>query len=191
MIKSYHNIKRGGENLIENTFVKHKDYAEIIVHSRKHGDVSFKIDLDDLERCSKIHWGLNPFKSKTYNGFYCSTSDLGEGRVLLHRFIMNTPKGMYTDHTEGDIYDNRKSKLRICTPSQNNQNSRKSNRNKSGQKGVYFVHHRGLNKWLANISVNSRLKHLGYFNTKEEAIKARINAEIKYYGEFVEHNKIN
>lgn len=175
---------------ISNTFFKHDDYAEIIVHSKKYGDISFKIDLDDLERCSKIHWGLNPFKSKTYNGFYCSTSDFGKRRVLLHRFVMITPEGMYTDHINGDIYDNRKSNLRICTPSQNNQNARKSTRNKSGYKGVYWVHHRGLNKWLANICVNSKLKHLGYFETKEDAIKARKDAEIKYYGKIIEHKVI-
>lgn len=170
---------------ISNTFFKHDDYAEIIVHSRKHGDVSFKIDLDDLERCSKIHWGLNNFKTKTQEGFYCSTSDFGKRKLLLHRFVMNANKNVLIDHINRDVYDNRKCNLRTCNRFENRINSKLSPRNKSGHKGVYWVTAKGINKWLASICINGKLKHLGYFDEKEDAIKTRKEAELKYYGKFV------
>lgn len=169
---------------IENSFIEHQDYCEIVVHSRKHGDWYFKIDKEDFEKCKNIHWSLTRFKTKTYNGFYCASTDGFSPKILLHRYLMNTPRGMYTDHISGDITDNRKSNLRNCTPSENNRNARKGARNKSGHKGVYWYPYRNANKWLASICVGSKLKHLGFFDSYEEAVDAREAAEEMYHGEF-------
>ena len=38
--------------------------------------------------------------------------------------------------------------------------------------------------WFATIGINGKQKWLGQFKTKEEAIKARLEAEYKYYNEF-------
>ena len=46
---------------------------------------------------------------------------------------------------------------------------------KRQQKGVYW--NKKNRKWLARIFVNGKLKHLGCFQTKEEAILKRIGAE--------------
>lgn len=55
--------------------------------------------------------------------------------------------------------------------------------NKSGYRGVSW--HKASNRWVAQISVNKKKKHLGYFNTAEEASKAFI----KYVEENnLEHN---
>ena len=40
------------------------------------------------------------------------------------------------------------------------------------------------NRWVAQIVVNGKNKFLGNHKTKEDAIKAREEAEIKYFGEF-------
>lgn len=42
----------------------------------------------------------------------------------LHRRILCTPEGFVTDHKNGDKLDNRRSNLRVATPSQNQQNNR-------------------------------------------------------------------
>ncbi len=42
--------------------------------------------------------------------------------LLMHRIIMDTPKGMDTDHINRNKLDNRKSNLRIVTRSANNLN---------------------------------------------------------------------
>ena len=41
-----------------------------------------------------------------------------------------------------------------------------------------------MNQWQVYISINKQRTHLGYFDNKEDAIKTRLKAEIKYYGEF-------
>ena len=38
-------------------------------------------------------------------------------------------------------------------------------------------------KWKAYIKINQRTIHLGTFSNKEDAIIARKNAEIKYFGD--------
>lgn len=47
-------------------------------------------------------------------------------------------------------------------------------------KGSY----KGKKRWYARITVNNETIELGYYDTKEEAIFARQQAEIKYFGEF-------
>lgn len=57
-------------------------------------------------------------------------------------------------------------------------NQRLRSTNTSGYKGVSF--HKHQNKWISRITINKSRISLGYFETKEEAIKARKEAEIKY-----------
>lgn len=83
------------------------------------------------------------------------------------------------DHINRDKADNRISNLRIVTFSENNQNSKIYKNNTSGITGVYW--HRTRQKWSACVRISRRLKHLGYFNTMEEAITARLEAESKFY----------
>jgi hypothetical protein len=59
-------------------------------------------------------------------------------------------------------------------------NTRLRSDNKSGYKGVLFK--KKQNKYGAYITIKSKQKWLGVFNTKEEAIKARKEAEEKYWG---------
>lgn len=60
-------------------------------------------------------------------------------------------------------------------------NTRRHSTNTSGRTGVYWFDR--VNKWTAAIFVNGLQKHLGYFSLFEDAVKAREDAELKYYGE--------
>ena len=102
--------------------------------------------------------------------------------TVLHRLIMNTPKGYVTDHINGDKLDNRRENLRICTQHQNSMNTRISKNNKSGVKGVSTT---PFGKYRARIMVNGVEIRLGHYETLEEATKARKRAERKYFGEYV------
>ena len=84
----------------------------------------------------------------------------------------------YIDHINGDRKDNRLQNLREISVTENNRNKSISKNNKSGQNGVSFDTSR--NKWIAAINFKEGLKHLGRFETLEEAIKVRQQAEIKY-----------
>ena len=82
------------------------------------------------------------------------------------------------DHVDQNSLNNRLSNLRDVTPSENSKNQKRQNNNRSGVTGVRFRN--VLQKWLAQIQVNGKQIHLGYFKLKEDAITARKNAEVKY-----------
>lgn len=108
--------------------------------------------------------------------------------LYMHRLIMNTPKGMETDHINGDKLDNRRSNLRVCTRSQNEANKGLRIDNTSGYKGVYW--NRKNKKWVANIGFNYKNIYLGEFNDRFHAMKA-YNAKAKeLFGEFARLNSI-
>jgi len=100
----------------------------------------------------------------------------------MHKFLMQTPKGMHTDHINGNGLDNRRSNLRVCTPSQNKMNSKTYRTNKSGFKGVSF--YKRDRNWSAQITMNFKKVHLGYFSTPGLAHVAYCNAALKLHGEF-------
>jgi len=107
----------------------------------------------------------------------------------MHRLIMNCPDDMDVDHIFHNTWDNRKEFLRIVTESQNQMNQKIRINNKSGIPGVNL--NKKDNKWRARIRVNNKEIHLGYFNNKEDAIKARKKGEQKYFGEFAFKNNKN
>lgn len=79
------------------------------------------------------------------------------------------------DHESGVKTDNRLSKMRPATRSQNMQNTKLFSTSKSGVAGVCYM--KQARKWRAYIVVNYKQRHLGCFSLKEEAIAARSAAE--------------
>lgn len=99
--------------------------------------------------------------------------------ILLHQLITGKKN---TDHKNLNPLDNRKSNLRDATPSQQIQNHPLRKTNTSGFIGVR--HCKNTQKWQARIVLNYQEINLGYFLKKEDAIRARLQAEAKYFGEF-------
>jgi hypothetical protein len=102
--------------------------------------------------------------------------------IYIQRMIMNTPKGLETDHINHDKLDNRKSNLRICTKSENQHNRKIGVNNKSGFKGVSWSKHG--NNWEVRIVVNNKKKFLGRFNDLIEAGKVYDKKASEFFGEF-------
>lgn len=105
--------------------------------------------------------------------------------VSMHRLILSTPKGMETDHLNGDGLDNRRKNIRICTKGENLRNVGRRKNNSSGMKGVY--RHRD-DKWVAQIRLHRKSYFLGVFSDKIEAAKAYNEAAKIYHGEFARLN---
>lgn len=103
---------------------------------------------------------------------------------LLHRLITRVPVGRQIDHKNRDQLDNRRSNLRIATPSQNSAN--KVARGISGLKGVHDTRRSPPLKkpWAAHIQSQGKKKNLGYFATAEEAGRAYDAAALELFGEF-------
>jgi hypothetical protein len=108
----------------------------------------------------------------------------------LHRLILDAKKGEYVDHINGDLLDNRKSNLRLCSNSQNIRNQNKHKDNTSGYKGVSYNKRLKTNPWSAQIKYNRHSYHLGYYPTKELAAIAYNNKAIELFKEFARLNEI-
>jgi len=98
---------------------------------------------------------------------------------MLHHGSLST---LDIDHINGDTQDNRIENLREATRSQNLCNQKIRSDNKSGIKGVFFV--RSRDKWCATIQYDGLKKHLGYFDSIDDAVNARKNAEQMIHKEF-------
>lgn len=138
----------------------------------------FLIDLDDYDKISKFCW------YETNHKYLMTRISETRKQILLHRFIIfgDTISDKQVDHINRNTYDCRKSNLRECLPIENSRNKGISTLNTSGFTGVSFS--KQYNKWRAFVTINKKYISLGYYNTKEEAIKARLNGELEYYGEF-------
>ena len=161
-----------------NEIVIYDDYAEIILYDKNCEEVARAlIDIDDVEKCKKYKWHLKEGKYVT-----CSST-----KKYLHHYIMNIEDlkgtGFEVDHKDRNKLNNRKYNLRVTTININRANINAKQDNQCGVKGVYFFER--VNKWRAQIVVDKKNIHLGYFDKIEDATKTRKEAEIKYYGEGV------
>lgn len=80
------------------------------------------------------------------------------------------------DHINGNRSDNRIANLRECTDAENRQNWRRPKANNPhGLMGVGW--HKAAGKFTSQIQVNRKIKHLGLFETAEEAHRAYLAAK--------------
>ena len=86
------------------------------------------------------------------------------------------------DHINQNPQDNRLSNLRLANKSENSINNPIHSNNTSGIIGVSWD--KRQQSWRAYISYQKKRIELGRFENKEEAIKRRLEAEKKYFGEF-------
>lgn len=161
---------------------KYEFTDEYVIGYTSNTNKPFIFDIDDFEKVSQYHW------YEETNGYIRSSGKSKEDKIFLHRLIMGFPENIGVDHINHDTFDNRKSKLRIATTSQNAMNSVKRSNNTSGATGVVWVKDR--NNWKAEIKINNDTIYLGSFDKLDDAIKARKEAEDKYFGEYSYDNSM-
>lgn len=146
--------------------------------SLNHGYVTL-VDDEDFEWAKASTWFIHRGSTKVY-----ARRQTGRKTEMLHRLITNVEPGNYVDHINGDGLDNRRSNLRVCSTAENARNRGASKANTSGFKGV----HRNRRRWRAVITVDYNYKHLGTFDTPEDAAKAYDAAAKELHGEFAQLN---
>lgn len=108
-----------------------------------------------------------------------------QNRMYSHRILFYAKHGYlpeFLDHIDRDRKNNSIQNLRPATSSQNKQNASIRSDNTSGFVGVQLRKESG--KWRSLINLNKKAYHLGDFTDKNDAIKARKDAEESLYGEF-------
>lgn len=140
-------------------------------------NTGFYFDKEDYTKIKDIKWKLDK------DGYLVKTTQ--KTTLIMHRIIMNAQKGDIVDHINGNKLDNRKENLRIVTAQQNAMNRGLGTHNKSGKVGVSY--NNAMNKWVASIKTNGKSIHLGYYTEINDAIKARVEAEEKYFKEYRRH----
>lgn len=133
------------------------------------------IDDEDFNYLSTLKWHAQ----HTWNNRLYAVTSLGGKKVQMHRIVLGTPAGKFTDHINGNGLDNRRANLRLATISQNKANSGPYRNNKNGYRGVTWA---SKNRWRAKINVNNRRIDLGCFKTREEAARAYDQASDKWFG---------
>ena len=118
----------------------------------------------------------------TVNGHGYRTGNIDRAKFRAHRVAWAIHYGQWPsrqiDHKNGVRADNRIENLRVVTPQENMRNSKMRCDNASGVSGVSWVKARG--KWLARIKIDGRPKHLGLFDSIEDAAAARAEASARY-----------
>lgn len=165
----------------KNTYEFVDDY--VIGHTNK-GDI-FYFDQEDFEKLSKFTWRVS------HNGYMQTvTPKSAEKRIVyeMHSFLLGARDGLKIDHINRNKKDNRKSNLRIVSNSMNGFNCNLASNNTSGKTGVSY--NKKNSNYVAYIKVDYKQIYLGSFQSKEDAVKARKAAELKYFGELLNEGKV-
>lgn len=137
---------------------------------------AFYFDLEDYDLIKDYSWSMDKA------GYVIGSPSKNRKQIHLHVLIMNPDSKQDVDHINHNPSDNRKANLRNVTRSQNQMNVGLSRNNKSGVTGVHFDSTN--EKWVAQIGIDRKRKNLGKFDNFDDAVKARKEAEKKYFGEY-------
>lgn len=141
---------------------------------------------EDYEYLSQFKWQVI-FNGRSY--YACRRVEAGyeNGKrkrktILMHREVAERAgKDMshQIDHEDRISLNNQRHNLRPATQKQNSENMSLKKNNASGHRGVYWA--KRNKRWVAQIKHNNKQIYLGEFEDKEDAIKARLKGEKKYY----------
>lgn len=148
------------------------------------------VNDDDFEFLNQYSWHVLEGKHTYYAVRAQRIGKCSEGKqlsILMHRFILNAPKGMEADHIDGNGLNNQRCNLRIATISQNRMNHIRKNPNSTSRfKGVSW--NSNYKKWVATIQLNKKPIWLGSHIKEEDAAKAYDRAAIEHFKEFASPN---
>lgn len=142
-----------------------------------------QVDDEDFEFLSQFNWCAAKDGKKYYAVRAGSRRNVKRVNLRMHCVIM---KSKNIDHIDGNSLNNQKSNLRPATQSQNSVNVSKKKGCSSIYKGVYF--NKPFQKWCAQIRINKKKTHIGYFSNEKDAA---IAYDIKAKETFGEYAKLN
>ena len=153
------------------------EYGDYYIGWTSNTNKEFYIDANDFELVHKYCWREH---ISTKTGYCCLVAYNPESKkqIKMHQLVC----GKYYDHIDRNPLNNRKHNLRPATAQENMRNKNLSRNNTSGFIGVTWS--KTSSKWVSNIQVDGKSISLGSFTDKTDAIRARLAAELRYFGEF-------
>lgn len=138
----------------------------------------FYFDLEDYDKIKEYCWAEHKMSGRNYVAL--EARDMKTNKLIRMSNLLGFKN---YDHINRNTLDNRKENLREATNRENSINKNKLPTNTSGVIGVHYDKQTGM--WVARINYkpNKRIVICRSCN-KEDAIKARLMAEAKYYGNF-------
>lgn len=136
----------------------------------------FYFDLEDYDKIKDYCWCEHILT----NGFHKleAFSSTEKRAVTMHELLGYK----FYDHIDRNELNNRSCNLRPATHQENSCNKSLASNNTSGVSGVFYSN--AHKKWVARIGFLNKRIYLGSFINKDDAIHARLQAEVKYYKEF-------
>jgi hypothetical protein len=169
---------------------KNKKYNQYDLESYTYGvgytgkGEPFYFDKEDYEKIQPHYWHIS--------NRYCYTNIKGN-TLKMHRVIFgltSEEQDIHVDHIDGTRWDNRKQNLRFGDSEIDARNHGLRKDNSTGVSGVQYKEKRKTRKWSADIQHKRKRKHLGYYDTFEEAVIARLKAEKELFGEYARQKNI-
>lgn len=146
------------------------DGAVLIPLRRRDGSVRAYaiVDAVDAEWVNQWRWHLST------SGY----AQRGTNGYLMHRELLGLSRGdgLEGDHINRNRLDNRRCNLRAVPKRSQQQNLRAVGRT-SKYRGVHW--YTAKRKWRASIVVSGKHRHLGYFDSEEEAAEAARSARAR------------
>ena len=136
----------------------------------------FYFDLEDYDKIKDYCWSEHILT----NGFHKLEAFNPKTKKVISMHALLGCK--FYDHIDRNELNNRRCNLRPATHQENSCNKSLASNNTSGVSGVFYSNtHK---KWIARIGVSNKRIYLGVFNNKDDAIIARLRAEVEYYKDF-------
>ena len=170
-----------------NSYVYYPEYnAYAVIENVKDPNTKvFLISEEDFEKIHNKSWYIDT------QGYINTSVPRNDGTtrsipIKLYNYIMEPQKGNVIDHMNRNKLDNRRENLRECTKLENDRNKIQEVNKSPIFRGVRLTENG--KKYRTRIKVMDKEINLGTYETKEEAINARLEAEKRYYGEFAASN---
>ena len=135
-------------------------------------NIEFYFDLEDYDKIKDYCWR----EEIDHSGYHFLATTINGKHIIMSWIII----GKYYDHKNRNALDNRKKNLRPSSYAENARNRSIANNNTSGVIGVHWDKRDAL--WIAQIGFNEKRIRIGQYANKQDAIIARLNAELKYFG---------
>lgn len=143
----------------------------------------FYFDLEDYDLIKNYCWYIRDDGYVVTNVYFNTNYNRP---LLFHKLLL--PDEIQIDHKNHKKYDNQKENLRPCNNSNNQWNKGLYKNNTTGVTGVSWDKRR--RKWRVRINVCKKEIFIGFFDDFDDAVKARKEAEERYFGEWSYDNSM-